>query len=353
MRFIGNKENLLDRIFDTVRERGVGGDSLFDFFAGTAGVGRYFKKKGYKVYSSDLLYFSYILQQAYIVNGQKPFFGKIFDLLPDEDNSLFPEPLDRVVSYLNSLPPVEAFIYNNYTPGGTKNLDIPRMYFIDSNGRKIDAIRQKIEEWNSLGLLEGQEYYVLLACLIESVPFYANIAGVYAAFQKKWDPRALKPFVLRRIELVLSEKNNEAYNVNSVELLDRVSADIFYLDPPYNQRQYAPNYHLLETLALWDSPTIKGVAGLRPYQDKKSKFCNKDSALTELSLIAQNGNYKTLILSYSTEGIMSQEDIVAVLEKYGVVELVEFDYLRFKSHSRDLEAKKIIKEQLYILKRHV
>jgi adenine-specific DNA-methyltransferase len=185
------------------------------------------------------------------------------------------------------------------------------------------------------------------------VPFYANISGVYAAFQKKWDPRAVKKMILRPIEFVINNKENFTYNQNSTELLDHVEADVFYLDPPYNQRQYAPNYHLLETIAKYDNPIIKGVGGLRDYQNQKSKFCNAKSAIQELSKVAKEGKFNTLILSYNTEGIMKQENIISSLEKFGKVELVEFEYLRFKSNSNgESSTKKFIQEQLYILKRY-
>ncbi|HHV14937.1 MAG TPA: DNA methyltransferase, partial [Acholeplasmataceae bacterium] len=33
-------------------------------------------------------------------------------------------------------------------------------------------------------------------------------------------------------------QQHEVYCADSMELLDKVEADIIYLDPPYNQRQY-------------------------------------------------------------------------------------------------------------------
>jgi adenine-specific DNA-methyltransferase len=136
-------------------------------------------------------------------------------------------------------------------------------------------------------------------------------------------------------------------------LLDQIEADIFYLDPPYNQRQYAPNYHLLETIAKYDNPEIKGVTGLRAnYENQKSKFCNVTTALQELEKIAKLGKYKTLILSYNNEGIIPQNEILSMLSKYGKIELQEFDYLRFKSNNNgESKHKKHIKEQLYILQK--
>lgn len=353
MRYIGNKENLIDKIYQVMQSKNIQGNSFFDFFAGTTSVGKYFKKLNYQIYSSDLMYFSYVLQKAYLTNNQELNFEKLISNINFQSTSLFASPLNIVVEYLNQIEPVEGFISQNYTPYGTSELEIPRMYYSDENGKIIDAIRQKIEYWKDEDLVNENEYFILLACLIETVPFYANISGVYAAFQKKWDPRAVKKMILRPIEFVVNNKENFTFNENSTELLDQVEADIFYLDPPYNQRQYAPNYHLLETIAKYDNPIIKGVGGLRDYQNQKSKFCNAKTAIQELNKIANEGKFKTLILSYNTEGIMKQENIISTLEKYGKVELVEFEYLRFKSNSNgESSTKKFIHEQLYILQKN-
>ena len=354
MRYIGNKENLLDKIYQAMQSKNIQGNSFFDFFAGTTSVSRFFKKLDYQIFSSDLLYFSFVLQKAYISNNQVLNFEKVINKINFQSTSLFASPLHIVVEYLNQIEPVVGFISQNYTPCGTSELEIPRMYYSDENGKIIDAIRQKIELWKTENLINENEYFILLACLIETVPFYANISGVYAAFQKKWDPRAVKKMILRPVEFVVNNKENFTYNENSTELLNEVEADIFYLDPPYNQRQYAPNYHLLETIAKYDNPIIKGVGGLRDYQNQKSKFCNVTTAIQELNKIAKEGKFKTLILSYNTEGIMKQENIISALEKHGKVELVEFEYLRFKSNSNgESSTKKFIQEQLYILKKYV
>lgn len=346
MRYIGNKENLIDKIYQVIQLKNIKGNSFFDFFSGTTNVGKYFKKMDYQVFSSDLLYFSYVLQRAYITNNEELHFEKLLPTLNFHSTSLFASPLNIVVEYLNQIEHKNGFITQNYTPSGN------RMFYSVENGKIIDAIRQQIEDWKIGKLISENEYFVLLACLIETIPFYANISGVYAAFHKKWDARAVKKLILRPIEFVVNKKENFAFNKNSVELLNEVEADIFYLDPPYNQRQYAPNYHLLETIAKYDNPIIKGVAGLRNYENEKSKFCNANSALQELSVIAQKGRYKTLILSYNNEGIMPQEQIIETLKFFGKVELVEFDYTRFKSNNNgESKYKKMIKEQLYILKK--
>ncbi|MBN2664585.1 MAG: DNA adenine methylase [Bacteroidales bacterium] len=352
MRFIGNKENLVEWIFSEIQKNDIKGKHFFDFFAGTSNVGRYFKTKDYVVVSSDLLYFSYVLQKAYIENNEQPKFKTLLKNINVQSKTLFARELDLVFEYLNNLKGIEGFIYKNYTPEGTKKLELPRMYFINENGKKIDAIRQQIENWKNDNLITENEYFILLAGLIESVPFYSNILGVYAAFKKDWDPRAIKAFELKPINLINGDKKHYSYNQNSMELLDKYEFDIIYLDPPYNQRQYAPNYHLLETIAKYDNPEINGVSGMRNYQNQKSDFCNAEKALTELEKILLSKNYKHLLLSYNNEGIMPQDKITKLMKNYGDLNLVEYDYLRFKCNNNgQAKNKKFIKEQLYILKR--
>ena len=220
MRYIGNKENILDKIYSILTENGVEGDSFFDFFSGTTSVARYYKKLGSRVFSSDFLYLSFCLQKAYIENNREPLFERLLPtLLSVRCASFFASPLEQVVAYLNTISPVKGFIYKNYTPEGTAALDRPRMYFSSENGKVIDAIRIQIEKWKIEDLITDSEYYILLACLIETVSFYANVAGVYAAFQKKWDPRAVKPLTLRPIEIIENDRDNKVYNANSLDLV--------------------------------------------------------------------------------------------------------------------------------------
>lgn len=354
MRYIGNKENILDKIYQILKANGVEGKRFFDFFSGTTNVARFFKRKGYTVFSCDMLYLSYCLQKAYIENNKEPQFENLLATIPESKSlPFFPSPLEKVLAYLDTIPPVEGFIYQNYTPDGTLLLERPRMYFSSENGKKIDAIRLQIEAWKQENKIIDSEYYILLSCLIETVSFYANVSGVYAAFQKKWDPRAVKPLTMRAIETIDNGKQNFVYNEDSLKLVEHIDVDILYLDPPYNERQYLPNYHLLETIAKYDSPIIKGITGMREYNNLKSSFCNAKTALKDLDYIASNAHYKYLVLSYNSEGIMPQEEIVAMLSNYGRVTMESFDNLRFKSNNKGLsKTKKHISEQLYILKKN-
>jgi len=212
LRFIGNKERLLDWIFSVLIDNNIEGEVFFDFFSGTSNVGKFFKEKNYKIVSSDLLYFSYVLQRAYIQNNSYPSFHKVILSIDIKSKSLFADNYELLIEYLNNLKGYEGFIFQNYAPSKTQELEKPRMYFTDENAKKIDAIRLKIEEWKENNLINEDEYFILLATLIERVGFFANILGVYGAFKKDWDARALKPFLLKPIKIITSEKEHFVYN---------------------------------------------------------------------------------------------------------------------------------------------
>ena len=257
MRFIGNKEKLVPTIFYLLKERNIIGNTFCDLFSGTTSVAKFFKRNNYQVICSDILYFSYCLQKAYIVNNAEPTFSCLLSEFNLERSLLYQNNLDDVLHILNNCSLSKGFIYKNYSPEGSKDLHVPRMYFSNQNAQKIDSIRIQIENWYINKKINEHEYFILLTCLIESVPFYSNILGVYGAFKKSWDKRALNDFILRPIEIIINKHDNFAFNKDSTSILDKINVDILYLDPPYNERQYAPNYHILETIAKYDNPEIR------------------------------------------------------------------------------------------------
>lgn len=146
------------------------------------------------------------------------------------------------------------------------------MYFSDFNARKCDAIRITIEEWLKHGKINEHEYFFLLGSLLNSIDKYANTASVYGAYLKTLKKSALKEMKLVALPIMKGNVECKVYNEDISELIKNVSGDILYLDPPYNSRQYCSNYHLLETIARYDNPQIKGKTGLRDYSRSKKCF---------------------------------------------------------------------------------
>lgn len=343
MRFIGSKVLLLENIKQVIDEKAQGSSSFCDIFSGTACVARYFKQ-WYEVYSNDLMYFSYILQKSTIENDSVPSFSGIKNITGD----LSP------VEYFNSLTTDEMeylkqerrFFQNTYSPKGN------RMYITDSNALRIDFARNMVEDWKNEGDITENEYCYLVACIVEGIPFVSNISGTYGAFNKSWDRRSHKKFELIPLEVITNNKQNKCFNEDGVELLTKISGDILYIDPPYNERQYLPNYHVLETAAKYDFPEVKGVTGLRTYKDQKSNFCNKKLVLNEFSKLMEKAKFKHIILSYSSDGLMSVDDIEAIMKQLGksdTYKVFEIPYRRFKS--RDLTKRDKLKEFLFYIEK--
>lgn len=332
MRYIGSKTLLLDEINKVIREK-VTSDKLqsfCDIFSGTSTVAMYFKKD-FEIISNDLLYFSFVLQKATIENESYPAFSKLKKKIKNDPF----EYLNNIDVTINDIL-LNPFIYENYSP----NVKSERQYFSNENALRIDFIRQTIEEWNNDKLLKENEYFYLLAGLIEAIPFISNIAGTYGAYLKHWDKRANKKLQLVKLETICNNRNNKCFNKDANELILEIKGDILYIDPPYNKRQYAPNYHLLETIAKYDSPAIYGKTGMRPYQELKSKYCTTKEVLNSFSSLIENADFKHIIFSYSTEGLMSIEDIEKVLKKHGnenTYSLKKIPYRRYKHRSGNVE----------------
>lgn len=315
MRYIGNKNKILNYIETLINDKKINKENytFCDAFSGTATVGNYFKDK-FKIIANDNLYTSFVMSQARLNTPDLKF--ELLDLDPfkifnDENNKL------------------KGFIYKNFSPGGSN-----RQYFSSDNASRIDFIRTKIEYWYNHDKLTRNEYYYLIACLIESVSKVANVAGVYGSYLKMWDPRAIKP--LRFIHVEQLKENalyeNEIYNKNIEELINDISGDILYLDPPYTKNQYSVQYHLLETIALYDEPDLKGKTGARDTSKQTSKFSKPGDVHIEFEKIIAKSKFKHIILSYSSDGIMSKEYIESVFKRYGKPETYEFRKFTYKQY---------------------
>ncbi len=332
MNYIGSKKSLLGFLDDSISEVvGEGNFTFCDLFAGTGVVGQHFKRKGYKVIANDLQYYSYVLNKNYIENHKPLQFaglvGEIESLKSDGLKSL-PE---KVCDYLSHLKPLEGFIYNNYSQGGTERKDFCRNYFTDVNSKKIDRVRYQIENWKKGEKIEDDEYYFLLCSLLESVDKIANTASVYGAFLKNIKSSAKAELRIRPASFFCNKNEHLVFNEDAQDLVQRVETDILYLDPPYNQRQYASNYHILETIARYDDPIIRGKTGLRDYTKQKSKFSSKRTVLKSFELLVEKAKARYIFLSYNSEGLMSRKEIRDVLSKKGEYGVFTKKYSRFKS----------------------
>ena len=344
MKYIGNKTRLLDFIGDSMVEAGLPSQGTFiDIFGGTGSVGNYFKGKGYRIISNDIMTYSYVAQRVFIGLNHIPDFNGV------SNSGIF-----GAFQILNNpMLKKEGFAFNSYAPSGHDG----RQYFSNENAQRIDAVRDLIEEWQQKGLLSEDEYYLLVYCLIDAADFVANISGTYGAYLKIWRSMALKPLTLKCPEVYNNGLDNLVYQEDANKLIRRIQGDILYLDPPYNERQYAPNFHVLESLTIWDKPQLKGVSGQREYSDKKSLYCQRGHASTALRDLVEHADVKYIVMSYNNEGIIKRDSLLEILSGVGDVREYQQNYRRFRTesnnehrHYKDCDDKVV--EHLYIVEKH-
>lgn len=332
MNYIWSKLSLLQFIENWINSIVWEKNYIFsDLFAGTGIVGRYFKQKWQRVIANDMQYYAFVLNKNYIWNHKLLWF---YDL-QDEIKELFVGNLhnykDIVCDYLNNLNWKKGFIYKNYSPAWTKWKEFERMYFSDENAMKCDAIRQKIEEWKQDEKINENEYYFLLASLLESIDKVANTASVYWAFLKHLKKSAQKSLFLSPADFFLNDNEHYVFNEDINNLILDSSHDVVYLDPPYNHRQYSGNYHLLETIAKYDTPKIKGKTGMRDCSEQKSDYCKKVEVKKAFSHLIKNIDANYVFLSYNDEGLLTLEEIQKIMSKRGEYGVFEKKYQRFKA----------------------
>ncbi len=336
MRYIGSKFNLLSHIERVVDDLGVKDGIFCDLFAGTACVAAHFKRQGFQVISNDLLELSYAFQRALIANNEEPKFAGIAETLGDvQGDNLFANlsPYHKVVAWLNCLPGKRGFIYHNYCPSGDN--EYGRQYLSDSNGQKVDAIRQQIQQWRAAGEITENEFYLLLLPLLEATSKVANISGTYGAYLKHWDPRTYKNLPMVPAEIIRSDVPHQVFRDDANQLIEDIRCDVLYLDPPYNTRQYITNYHLLETIARYDNPELRGKTGLRNYEDgEKSAYCSKSDCYSVFQDLIEKADARHILVSYNNEGILSHDEVMSILSLRGEPRCdSSIDYRRFKSNS--------------------
>ncbi|HBG78191.1 MAG TPA: modification methylase [Phycisphaerales bacterium] len=353
MNYIGSKLSLLGFLEESINKVVDKNCSVFcDLFAGTGIVGSYFKKKGYKVIANDIQYYSYVLNRHYIGNHKELGFSALTTEIPELKNIKVEKRKNFVCSYLSDLKGIKGFVYNNYCFGGTENQNEPRQYFSDENGMRCDAVRQKIEKWKKEKLISDDEYYFLITSLVESIDKYANTASVYGAFLKKLKKTAQNSLVLKPAELIINDQTHEVFNEDINKVSAKVQGDILYLDPPYNHRQYATNYHLLETIAKYDNPVIHGKTGLREYQNQKSLYCSRTQVKKAFRDLILKAKVKYIFLSYNNEGLMSLDDIKEIMSLRGEYGYFTKDYNRFKAdraENREYKAEKTVEYLHYVV----
>jgi adenine-specific DNA-methyltransferase len=345
LNYIGSKFQLLDWMDTTIKETTGWTDwtnkHIADLFGGTGVVSHYFRTQGASVQSNDAELYSSIITHAFTrsvyTDACKHALVQLNQTLADK-------------TYLTT--PV-GFITQNYSPHNGNE----RKFWTEDNARRIDAVRAQLETMKPT--LTHDDYIFCLASLLLSADAVSNVPAVYGCYLKEFKAKATKPLLLVPIHTISTPPKPDSATFHSDVLddtfLSNIRADLTYLDPPYNERQYSKNYFPLNVVALTPDqqqalPALKGKTGI-PQDCFISPFCKKgQTVLDAFDKLFRTLDTTWIILSYNSESLVSKDKMLELMGKYGTVSVVERDYKRFKSFEYNED--KAIKEYLFCLEKH-
>ncbi len=296
-RYLGNKYRILPFIKQTISENCGDFETFADIFAGTGAVSSAYTDK--ILYTNDILYSNYLCHLTW-------FSDEVFDI----------QKIENYINFYNSaLPFEENYMTQNFS--GT--------YFSDKVCSKIGFIRENIENEFRFGKINCRERAMLITSLLYGIDKIANTCGHYDAYRK--NAELPESFTMCVPEPNANLKHNSCFNEDTNELVKKISADVVYIDPPYNSRQYCDAYHLIENIARWEKPTVFGVAKKMDRTALKSKYCTKEAPAAFDDLI-KNISAKYIVVSYNnmakkgndrSNARISDSQILETLENKGDV----------------------------------
>lgn len=325
-RYIGNKHKLLSFIDNVLNYNKVEFNSFADLFAGTGVVSEYFLSKNKSVIINDNLYSNYVFYVAWLSN-----------LEYDKDK------INNFINYYNNSM---EYIKDNYFSdifSGT--------YFNYNNAKQIGSIRVDIEK--NREKLNLREYCILLSSLLYTTDKIANTCGHFEAFLAKKPQEEI--FKLQDLDIKKYKYKPKIFQENANVLIKKIKADLVYIDPPYNSRQYINFYHLLENLAEWKQPKVFGKTLKMERNAKKSEY-SKANALNNFKDLILNCNSQYVLVSYNNTykansnasiNKILEKDIYDILSSVGKTEKFDIDYKYFNTGKTNFSDHK---EMLFLCK---
>jgi len=314
-RYTGNKYKLMSWIKGLILEHCPEHEIFFDVFGGTGVVTAEMLDVVQSAIVNDFLYSNEVCYKA--------FFGR------DEYDVQKLKQFVAEVAITDRKTLSDNYVSLNY--GGR--------YFEHDDAKLIGAVRERIQGDYEAGRLNEREFNILLASLLYSFDKCANTVGHYDAYIKK---SCQSNFVFELIEPVMSETDVTIYREDANELARRVSADVAFVDPPYNSRQYSRFYHVMETVVKWDKPRLRGTA-MKPPVENMSEYSRVNASIVFSDLI-RNLKVRYIVVTYnntydskssSSRNKITLDQIKLILDSRGKTRIFEKSHSRFNAGKTD------------------
>jgi adenine-specific DNA-methyltransferase len=303
IKYLGSKRTLLPLVLRAV-ESVPRARSVLDLFSGTSRVGHALKRAGYRVLANDHNAYAAILARCYVA----------------ADRDRVEADARKLLAEFTALPGDPGWFTETYCEQAR--------FFKPKNGARVDAIREAIATKH----LDPELEAVVLVSLMEAADRVDSTCGLQMAYLKQWASRADRELELRLPDILprAARGKSEAHQLEAIEAARVLRSDVAYLDPPYNQHSYLSNYHVWESLVLWDKPEVYGTARKRiDCRARKSPLNSKRQFHTVLAEIIEAVNAKVLLVSFNNEGYIGRTEMEALLSTRGRVTVLVQDYKRY------------------------
>ena len=304
--YIGNKEKIAHWICEYFP---IDVNCIFDAFSGGCSLSFEAKKRGYRVISNDILKVNYNLAKALIEN---------------RDVTLNENDIEMIFQGI----PKKGFMAKNYS----------NVYFFENECKELDRYRENIENFEC-EYKKSLAYSLMRRAMIRKMPYSRFTINWEKIVQLRDEEYSYQKYKRRRAYHNQSFKehfianlkdynnaifdnshNNQAYNEDIFNLIDKVDADLIYLDPPYSgtMNNYFRFYGLVDEYIVSKK--------LKPFNNN---FIEKNEVIELFKkLFAKLEKYKYWLLSYNSSSYPFKEELIDMLSQYSDdVVLIEKDHI--------------------------
>jgi len=320
--YIGSKQKLLDWIWQNTPEDVK---TVFDGFSGSNVVGYMYKRKGLKVFTNDILKYSYHISRAIIENNSV----KLSD--------------DEIEKLILPKPNAGDFISRNF-----KNT-----FFTGDVLNILDGLRAGIDS------LKGYKKDIALFALGKTCISGKGGFGHFSSttmhgkrrFTKSQFLELYKSNLIRISDLVFDNgQENKAYNGEILDIAPKVKADLAYFDPPYathfSTTNYETAYHFVEGLmTMWKGKEIKQDSKTKTYDISSKTVTEKTAKEFFKNYLTASKHIKYWIISYRDNAYPSERQIKVIIDdlhKDSRMKSRDHHYSLSASHGENSDAKEHI-----------
>ena len=328
-RFMGSKRKLLGEIWNVASRFEF--DSVVDLFSGSGIVGYMFKSHGKTVISNDYMAMSATFTKAMV------------------ENNTVTLPIAEAEKLLIKQGEVDHFVSDTFKD----------LYYTDEENELIDILRTNIA-----AIDDQYKKAIAMTALIRACT-KKRPRGIFTYTGHRYDDgrkdlqKSLSQQFLEAVEAVNNavfdnHKTNKSVNGDAMAL-EVEKPDLVYIDPPYysplSDNEYVRRYHFIEGLARdWKGVEIQEHTKTKKFKSYPTPFSTKNGAYDAFDKLFSKFSDSILIVSYSSNSLPTQEDMVELMKKYKKhVEVVPVDYKYAFGNQADAKThRNSVQEYLFI-----